>query len=714
MEKIDYTPAFSSGSGQGSDQSLSDRLRSSAESSINELEVLIREHVQNSRDAFEKRQNKPEKLIFKVARKKLDFGFAKLDKLNEIIGDCVKHKENQIDKEYQDGNDALVKLRETSKKIESRKGDQLWSIVIEDNGIGLDGVSRFLNAGERKPGTVQILDEGDSNKHDSSNGGAFGVGKLTAFTNNDLYTVFYLTQQGTDIRALGKTKIESYTDDQGRPCGPDIFFGKISTHNSLGFQCSDWFLADESLKKTRSIEDNGLTTVIPSLKDPDERDWSKKVAYAIIHSYFKLFKQNQINVIIEDQYLNEEIEVNFHNYKEVYTECEKLDYLNQKENLLDKYNYNLIKPFVLGEEKFKYKRFEKDFEVTKKYTGKAILHVFHNPYLVDIIDEMGMKSLKQTFRYIRGGMLLRSELLPRRQVFDASFCGYVEFDEKDGKYLNEILRSGETQSHDKLDRNTYNRITIQGFPGYSTINQKLFVPLSSCIREIVDDLSSLSSNDGDEYELEFDFLDGFNAENLNPTFERNFISDELLEKIRERNLSGITSRGMTSLQGKTDNGNSSNNNTDEGVVIDGGTTKGENGHKEGEGTKPKEPKEGGKNGGLKGHGESFLESISFMSKIIEKNDRFHKYAIKLTNVSDKIDIEISQESTQKNSFLSFEIQNIMINGVAFHNYIHKKTTMGIATGYKLIDVEPLSEIILIELSVYEPSKTESRFNLILS
>jgi len=713
LEKIDYTPAFSSGSGQGSDQSLSDRLRSSAESSINELEVLIREHVQNSRDAFEKRENKPEKLIFKVTRKKLHFGFAKLDRLNRIIGDCIKHKENQIDKEYQDGNDALVKLRETSKKIEARKGDQLWSVVIEDNGIGLDGISRFSNAGERKTGTVQILDEGDSNKHDASYGGAFGVGKLTAFTNNDLYTVFYLTQQGNDIRAIGKTKIESYTDNEGRPCGPDIFFGKISTHKSLGFECSDWFITDESLRKIRSIEDNGLTTVIPSLKNPDDNDWSKKVAYAIVHSYFKLFKNNQINVVIEDQYLNEVIEVNFHNYKEVYAECEKLDYLNQKENLLDKYNYNLIKPFVLGEEKFMYKKFEKDFEVTKKYSGKAILNVYHNPYLVDLIDEMGRKNLKQTFRYIRGGMLLRSELLPRRQVFDASFCGYVEFDEKYGKYLNEILRSGETQSHDKLDRNTYDRITVEGFPGYSTINQKLFVPLSSWIREIVDDLSSLSSNDGDEYELEFDFLDGFNAENLNPTFDRNFISDELLEKIRDRNLSGITSKGKTSLQGKADNENASNN-TDEGVIIDGGTTLGEKGHKEGEGTKPNEPKEGGKNGGLKGQGESFLESISFMSKIIEKNDRFHKYAIKLSNVIDKIDIEISQESTLRNSFLSFEIQNIMINGVAHPNFIRQTTSGGLVTGYRLKDVEPLSELILIELSVYEPSKTESRFNLILS
>ena len=54
---------------------------------------------------------------------------------------------------------------------------------------------------------MNILDEGDSNKYDSSNGGAFGVGNHIAFSNNDFYTVFYLTQQKDEIRIIEKQKL---------------------------------------------------------------------------------------------------------------------------------------------------------------------------------------------------------------------------------------------------------------------------------------------------------------------------------------------------------------------------------------------------------------------------------------------------------------------------------------------------------------------------
>ena len=63
-------------------------------------------------------------------------------------------------------------------------------------------------------------------------------------------------------------------------------------------------------------------------------------------------------------------------------------------------------------------------------------------------------------------MLLRSELLPGTQVFDYSYCGYIEFDDKEGGKLNEILRRGETQSHDKLSMNRYKKSILEDFPAY--------------------------------------------------------------------------------------------------------------------------------------------------------------------------------------------------------------------------------------------------------
>lgn len=707
---IGYKPEYTSGSGQGSDQSLSDRLESSAESAINSLEVFIREHVQNSKDAYEKRENKPEKLKFKVSRKQIDYRFAKLDELKSIIDQCISHKKIQISEEYHDKVEALVKLKNTSESLSKRKNDVFWSTVVEDNGIGLNGHSRFYskNGPEKKPGTMVILDEGDSNKNDSRNGGAFGVGKLTAFSNNDFYTVFYLTQQKDEIRIIGKTKIESYADSKGRNCGPNAFFGEISNNNPMELEASDWFLGTDNISNIRSINDDGLTTLIPTLNQPNTDDeWISKVAYSIIHSYFKLFKLNQIEVTIVDDLIGDKLEINTKNYKEHYLKCESLSYLKENENSHDNYNYHLLKPLILGEEKFKYKRFEKEFTVTNLFKGKAILHIYHYPKLNEIIDSIGKRSLQRTFRYIRGGMLLRSELLPGTQVFDCSYCGYIEFDDKEGSYLNEILRSGETQSHDKLDMNRYKKSILKDFPAYNTLRQKLFSPISSWIKEEVESLSALTSNDGDEYELEFDFLDGFNSENLNPSFERNIISDELLQKIKERNQSGKVDpqgRNETSTKQGTSLGGGD-------IVIDGGTTNGGEGPKGGEAS---QEEQGGASGVQKGQKQTQLDSISYMSKIVNKDGRHHEYAIKLYNVTEKINIEISQDSTSKNSILSFEIQGMEINGKEYYDYSKLTSNIGMIRGYRIDDVEPKGDIILLKLNVIEPSLTESRFNLLIS
>lgn len=716
---LSYVPAYSSDSGQGSDQSLTDRLNSSAESSINELEVLIREHVQNSRDAFEKRPNKPEKLIFKVSRKKVDFSFAELDNLNSLIDECINYKEHQIEEEYRKNDTPYLKLKETSLKLKSRPNDYLWATVIEDNGVGLSGNTRFPRHNEKKPGTAVILDEGNSNKHDVKNGGAFGVGKLTAFSKNDLYTVFYLSQHKESIKAIGKTKLESFIDKNNRTCGPNAFFG-LEKKGHLGFPTSDWFTPNDQISEIRSIKDDGLTTVIPSIAEPDDLEWQKKVSYSVIHSYFKLFEKNEISVHIIDELCDHKIEINHKNYKQVYNDCGSLSYLEDQENLNDRYNYEIIKPCVLGIESDDYKIYEKKFIVTKKYKGLARLHVFRNERLFDLIDQLSGKEVKRTFRFIRAGMLLRAELMPRSQVFDPSFCGYIEFTEENGNYLNEILRSGETQSHDKLEKSTYERIRVEEFPKYSTLNQKFFGPLSKWIKEIVEELSTLSSKDGDRKELELDFMGGFRAENLVPSFERQIVQKDFLENLREQNKSGQSSKipANNNTEIFEDQVEENEDNKD-GIIIQQGTTspgknKGGEGEKEGS-------KKGDKNNSVNvargdndGQREKQLQKISYMSKIISKKDRLHKYAIKLINVDEKVNIELRQDSKQKSSILSFDPKSISINGEDVINYERVKNSEGFLTSLKLNEITPKGNIILIMLDVLEPSMTESRFNIILS
>ena len=718
--KLSYIPAYTSDSGQGSDQSLTDRLNSSAESAINELEVLIREHVQNSRDAFGKRINKPEKLIFKVSRKKVDFGFAKLDDLKKVIDDCIDYKETQIDEQYRKNDTPYLKLKETSKKLKSRIDDNLWATVIEDNGIGLSGDTRFPKHNEKKPGTAVILDEGNSNKFDVKSGGAFGVGKLTAFSKNDLYTVFYFSKHKNKIKAIGKTKLESFIDKDDRSCSPNTFFG-MKKKDKLGLPASDWFSPNSEIAEIRTIKDDGLTTIIPSLDVPNDIEWQKKVSYSIVHSYFKLFERNEINVSIYDELEETKIDINQSNYKQIYKKCESLSYLNEDENLIDKYNFHLIRPCVLGDETYDYHVFEKEIVVTNKYKGIARLHVYHNPKLFDLIDQFKGKDVKRTFRFVRAGMLLRAELMPRSQVFDPSYCGYLEFLEENGNFLNEILRSGETQSHDKLEKATFERIKVEGFPKYNTLNAKFFHPLTTWIKEQVEKLSSLSSKNGDIKELELDFMGGFTAENLVPSFERHVVKRELIEKFVDINKSGrISKRPITNNTELIDDNVEEDESNDKGIILQQGTTipgdkKGGSGEKGGTKQGDKNNSVDVKKGINDGQKNEQLQKITYLSKIISKNDRLHKYAIKLSDVNDVVNIEIKQDSKQKSSILSFDAKSIQINGDEdIINFERVKNKEGRLNSLKIDDVSPKGNIILIVMEVLEPSMTESRFNLVLS
>ena len=376
-----------------------------------------------------------------------------------------------------------------------------------------------------------------------------------------------------------------------------------------------------------------------------------------------------------------------------------------------------MRPFVLGEEKYKYNKFEKEFKVTNVYKGTAIFHVYQNEKLNELIDQLSNKEVWRTFRYIRKGMLLRSELLPGRKIFDPQFCGYIEFKTDKGDYLNEILRAGETQSHDKIEKTRYQKITVKDFPSYNTINSKLFSPLSQKIKSIVDELSSLTSLDGDEYDLKFDFLEGFNSENLNPSFNRNILSNEHLQILKKKSKSGkINGRSLKESEGLTDDSVHNDDNGNDGTIIDSGKFGGKGPEERGEniiggdnvnkGSKTKKGKNRGKR-------EQMLDSISFMTRILSKKDRIHEYAIKLYDVKDEINIEISQDSYLKRPMLSFDIKTMEINGKEYYEY-EPQINDGRTTGFKINKISPSGDVILMRLVVMEPSMPESRFNLLLS
>ena len=115
---------------------------------------------------------------------------------------------------------------------------------------------------------------------------------------------------------------------------------------------------------------------------------------------------------------------------------------------------------------------------------------------------------------------------------------------------------------------------------------------------------------------------------------------------------------------------------------------------------------------------SVLEKISLFQKISSAGGSNNKYKIQLNNVKDTVDLVLSQETAfekaESNAFLSFRVDSIEMNGYAFFDFKSSKNTYGDVISYTLKGLKPVNNKIILDLSVTEPSETESKFKIKLS
>lgn len=701
---LKYIPEYSSGSASGSQNSLETLLNNSVEGSKNELHVLVREHIQNSLDAYEERKNKPEKLIFNVTRKQIDSSYFKLNELKKIFEECYNYKKTQAGENYKIVR-SISSLKKTIDSLNSKK-EKMWVTIIEDNGCGLDGSSRILVKDKKKQRSAIILDEGDTNKFSSDKRGAFGVGKLTAFTNNDSYTVFYLNSRDNKNYLIGKTKLESYVDNNGYTAGPNIFFG-VETKNNQGIEMSDWYeMKDEKLKNSlRSIKGDGLCTIIPSFNEFNDKQWINEVSYSIIHSYFKVFEDNDIECTLKDEFTDQKIFIDNKNYREEYIKSENLDFI--KNDINDEYNYHLVRPFVTQESQYSYTCLEEEIKVTNEFKGKAIFHFYKNQKLEELIESANKTGFNQTFRFIRKNMLIRAYLLPRKRLFEPSHCGYIEFKNES---LNKILAKGETQSHDNIDKKRYHD-TSDGVPAYQTLEQFFWPVINKIIKNKIDDLNGHNDESNQEYNVDLGLIDGFNKKHKNPTFSNYLIDTNQYSTLLEKNNASGKENGNDDNESSVTGNVDPNQKGKKGKIVETGRI----GKKKGNKTKSK----GGKSkrnrlidpGLQEGERLQKLSKIEFYSKIVNKDNDIHNYSLQLQNVIDNVNILLSQE--QQNDFLFYELKGVKINGKDFYDYSEKKTN-GYITGYYFDNIEPKSKKINISVIIKEPSKTETKLKIVVS
>jgi len=708
MSEFDFL-SEPSGTTEGYNKELKKLFRSFQESDIN-LSSTIREHLQNSADA--KRKGVP--LVFKVSKKKVDLSFFPFDKLKESLEHCITFQRNTFENEdsfekdishhiYKKGINAIKSINPSSVSV----------FVIEDNGVGLGGDTRFIKYNTERNALDNILSRNITTKGNDSLG-AFGVGKLTAYLLTDIFTIFYLSRHKGNSKFIGTTTLQTYITPNDIQEGPQLLFGKPVENNQI--KRIDWLDADKhiNLKNIRTIQDDGLTTIIPNTSGKYD-DWLNEALYICIYSYFKKIEEGDIVIKLYDEQSNKEIEINKNNFVRLYNEIEDCDFVNHDE--LSKYNYQLIKTFISKNNEFNKCEFEKKLRVNKKYQGKLIVEAFQNEELLNLSKSLDPKY-RFGFRYIRDGMLVRAEHLPKRRFpgFDSSICGLLYFEK--GDPLNVILYESETQSHDEhSDDRLIARSELENdFPKIATINQNFRSGITGFLKVVYKKMSDYDEQNKESYDYVIDELVGNldNEKNQTDSYFRKLVLGKEESKRKnnpKQNTTPSDGEGSTGQANVDQDENGDDGTIDTHTWVIGPDDKNNNddrGRKEQEEEKTKP--------GTDNTGETSIANMTFNSKTVFTGNQGENHTYKILfdqiNFSDNYDFEIHQDSLLRKSILSFELIKIyqIVNGKKVKlDFEEKRNSKAFPTHYLIKNVKNISNENSFELIVNEYDNTLSQF-----
>lgn len=693
------------GTAKGADKASSMAFKNSLSGSLNDFQVLIREHLQNSSDAFHK-SSKYDKLKFKVSRTQLDFSNTDLNGLLSLYKDY---------RDYTDVDHEKDAMTQAITNLENLKGkySNIWVTRIEDNSGGLDGIST-----DERVGSGRILSEYITNKSSYGKGskGSFGVGKITGFVLlNKTFTVFYYNRNeanGQDY-IIGKVKIPTYRKKDQCLYGENAIIGKPDK-DARGNEFSTWTLPDSSQQSFRSMEEYGLSTIIPQFENPTGKDeeWQYIIAYSIIHSFFKMFEKDELLVEIQDDFTIKNLLIDSKNYKEIFKEIGNTDFIKNPEFKKNQYDYLIAKPFVINDSKGRHK-FDIELKVTSEYTGKAYLTLFENTELKDYFEE-NKKAIgnvsnqpKKTVRLLRDGMLLRESRYPNSTLPTCELSGYVEFDPK----INEIIRAGENLRHDDFDERNLDSDQT-GFPAQNTVYQKLVNPLRNFITESIDSIVRGEIDESEEYEVEMGFSGNY-SENNKPSFKRRSALETFEIPVSVRN------RAFTGKSGiPTDEYESGN--IDEAVIIP--IPEFEERRKPPypppppPPDPPKEDTEEGASGSTStGRKPKVLPELVFLTKlnkVLSARKELKEYHIRVENwINQGSDLILSQIGESRSSTMTLVLLEIYINERRHKKFeaVRKKNAI---SHYLIKDIPPnSSKTLILKLKVKESLWTEPNFSI---
>lgn len=698
---------ISGGNPKGADKASAMAFKNSLSGSLNDYQVLIREHLQNSSDAFNK-SSSYEKLKFKISRTKLNLSNADLDGLLNLYKDYKASTNVDTEKSA---------MEQAIRGIENLKGDysNIWVLRIEDNAGGLDGTSTQ----DYKTGSGRILSEYMTDKESYGKGskGSFGVGKITGFVLlNKTFTVFYYNRHKSNDRdyLIGKVKLPTYFKGDVLYEENAIIGNPIK--NKSGISISTWIEPDENQRSFRSLHEEGLSTIIPQFEEPKKTDdeWSGIISYSILHSFFKMFESDEIEVEIQDDLNNEVLKIDVNNYKEVYDRIGTTNFINQPGYIKNKYDYLVTKPFVFNRDEGK-KVFDIDLKVTTEYFGKAMLTLYENQELKEFfelnkqqisnIDSEARKSV----RLLRDGMLLRESRYPATAYPICELSGYVQFEQK----LNEIVRAGENLRHDDFNYKNLDDDNV-GFPAKSTVHQKFYNPLNAFVRDSIESIVRSSTIENEEYDVDINFSGSTSSANYKPSFKRTsaLTSVEIPVEVMKRVFKD--SKASNSDEYSTGN-------IEEAVII---------AIPEFEEEREKNPRPnpfpnpkpivdddtGSSGNRKKGKKPKTLPELIFLSrldKITNPKKEIKLYQVRIDNwVNIGADLILSQLGESKSSMVTFSLLELKINGKGHRNITSVQNKKNAVSHYIIKDIpQSSSNVLILSLEVKESLNTESNFSL---
>lgn len=256
----------------------------------NRLDSLVRETIQNSLDAQDKKLQAPVKVDFQITE--MDTDLFNAPELATAIKASIAGLKSK--------DEAYIKM--FCKAVTQLGNDTIPALVITDSNT--TGVHDNKND-EACPWAALTRGSGESNKQGNNASGTKGIGKAAAHIATDLRTVLYTTTFKSnghlESRFIGKSILSGHKNPQGE---------KVT---SEGFLSGPQFasICNEDIPAAYHLGKPGLCLRIPGYRPP--KDWQTQVIKVAVANFFHAIIKGELEITIGEQTVNAQTVNNYRN-----------------------------------------------------------------------------------------------------------------------------------------------------------------------------------------------------------------------------------------------------------------------------------------------------------------------------------------------------------------------------------------------------------------